>query len=180
MILGSAIALSHELDLFSQSNNNYAGFPATQPTVQSPDRLLNRRNRLGRLLFIYINQLASRIGFSIPKTPFHTAMNSAIAGPASTTEPEWHELITSWVDLTRLVRSSSEILFPSKAATQDCLQSGRYIELLEHFKPLLQQWWNKYRKISGKKQSVTLNLETILTPMSRASSRTCAVRSASY
>jgi hypothetical protein len=158
MILGSAIALSHELDLFSQSNNNYAGFPSTHPTVQSTDQLQKRRDRLGRLLFIYLNQLASRIGFSVPKTPFHTTINSAIAGPASTTEPEWHELITSWVDLTRLIRSSSEILFPSKAATQECLQSGRYIELLEHFWPLLQQWWNQYRKISGKLEPIVATM----------------------
>ena len=155
MLLGSGVALAHELDLFNESGG-HDDTPSTRTVNQeAPLRVSQRCDRLKRLMFIYINQLASRIGCTVSKLPFHSMMNSAITGPATSREPQWHDLTTCWVDLTRLVRSFSEISFPSQIATDITLRNGRYIGILEHFQHLLRQWWNRYLSIAGKAQSAS-------------------------
>ena len=145
MLLGSALALAHERNLFTENDH-----VSSIDTPSYSNLLLKERcERLKRVLFIYINQLTSLIGCSTPKTPFHTAMQSAINGSHWTVDTHWNDFLNSWVSLIRLVRSSSDILFPSKAATQDLLRSGRYTDLLEHFQPLLQGWLDVYNKLQG-------------------------------
>jgi hypothetical protein len=150
MHLGSAVTLAHELDLHSVSHDvhNISHSEVHNPEAQA--RLLRRCERLKRLLFISINQLASRIGNTISKQPFQFAMRDTIHGPAISTEAGWHDFVTCWIDLTRLMRSSTELLFPAKIGKDVWFRNGHYVELLKHFRPLLQQWWDKYHPISGK------------------------------
>ena len=145
MLLGSALALAHERNLFTEKDH----VSATDTPSYSIFRLKERCERLKRVLFIYINQLTSLIGCATPKTPFHTTMQSAINGSRWTGDAHWNHFMNTWVSLIRLVRSSSDILFPSKAATQEVLRSGRYSDLLEHFQPLLQQWLSEYERMQG-------------------------------
>ena len=149
MLLGSALTLGHELDLFDDSK-----FGATDASADENDAAYSaymelRRNRLRRILFVYISQLASRIGCAIPKTPFHTTISSILSEYSSAQDRQWHDHMTSWIELTHIVRTSSEFLFPSKSVTRELLQSGRYSEFLEHFRPLLKQWLDKYLRISS-------------------------------
>jgi hypothetical protein len=152
MLLGNALTLSHELDIIESKEE-----PAVQPAVQSSsspqnmsysDYLVIRRNRLSRILYIYISQLASRLGCSYPKTPFHQVVASSISHPQnSPLDEQWHNHVSSWIELSRLIRSSSEFLFPSKSVTKELLRSGRYGAFLDHFRPLLDQWWKQHSEI---------------------------------
>jgi hypothetical protein len=149
MLLGSALTFAHGLDLYddSKDTSTSAATENSNPHYSAFTQL--RRCRLKRLLFVYISQLASRIGCPIPKSPFHTSMSPMAPGPDLAQDRQWHDHMTSWIDLTRLVRTSSEFLFPSKSVTRELLQSGRYTEFLEHFRPLLEQWLDKYSRISS-------------------------------
>jgi hypothetical protein len=109
-----------------------------------------RTHRSIRLLFIYINQLASRVGCSISKIPFHAELREVIHCNVESVEAEWHDTATAWIDLTRLTRSASDMLFPAGAAGNDLLQKGRYLELLQYFNNLLQQWKNRFSTVSGR------------------------------
>jgi hypothetical protein len=150
MMLGSAVALSHEHDL----PHNVSGSKQTHESENQEEvtqtSLQLRTHRSIRLLFIYINQLASRVGCSISKIPFHSELRDVIYCTVESVEAGWHDIATAWIDLTRLGRSASDMLFPTGAAKNDLLHKGRYLELLSHFQNLLQQWKNKYSAISGR------------------------------
>lgn len=147
MLLGGALTLGHELDLFDGKDDVPAEALSDRTKLPFSDYLLLRRRRLRRLLFVYISQLASRIGCAVPKTPFHATISSSMSMPRSTLDRQWHDHMTSWIELSRLVRTSSEFLFPSKSVTRELLRSGRYCEFLDHFRPLLSQWLEKYLQI---------------------------------
>ncbi|KAL6791075.1 hypothetical protein J3E68DRAFT_411888 [Trichoderma sp. SZMC 28012] len=146
MLLGNALSLSHELDIFSDEDDAPADALDVAPELSFPNFLRLRRHRIGKLLFVYISQLASRIGCSLPRTPFHDSILSSLKTPESKLDNEWHEYMTSWIELSRLIRTSSDFLFPSKKVTQELVRSGRYAAFLGHFRPLLSQWWDKFKR----------------------------------
>lgn len=153
MLLGNALSLSHELDIFSDEDDTPADALGPVPELSFANFLHLRRHRVGKLLFVYISQLASRIGCSLPRTPFHDSILSSLKTPESKLDNEWHEYMTSWIELSRLIRTSSDFLFPSKKVTQELVQSGRYAAFLGHFRPLLSQWWDKFKRHTGKRTS---------------------------
>lgn len=143
MLLGNVLTLGHELDIFD-SKDNSSDLAISTTGLSFQEYLLLRRRRVKRVLFVYISQLASRIGCTIPKTPFHDTILSVMDKPDSMLDRQWHTHMTSWIELSRLIRTSSEFLFPSKAVTRELLQSGRYREFLNHFQPLLKRWLASY------------------------------------
>ncbi|KAL7916891.1 hypothetical protein GGI35DRAFT_434229 [Trichoderma velutinum] len=146
MLLGNALSLSHELDIFSDQDNLSVDVLDSASELSFANFLRLRRHRVGKLLFVYISQLASRIGCSLPRTPFHDSVLSSLQNPESKLDNEWHEYMTSWIELSRLIRTSSDFLFPSKKVTQELVRSGRYTAFLGHFRPLLSQWWDKFKR----------------------------------
>lgn len=56
----------------------------------------------------------------------------------------WLTFMDSWIELTKLAKSVTDMFFPSAAFARQQLHSGRYVGLLEHFRPLLNQWKDKY------------------------------------
>ncbi|EHK50923.1 hypothetical protein TRIATDRAFT_181939, partial [Trichoderma atroviride IMI 206040] len=150
MLLGNALSLSHELDIFSDQDDALADVLDSASELSFTNFLHLRRHRVGKLLFVYISQLASRIGCSLPRTPFHDSVLRSFQNPESKLDHEWHECMTSWIELSRLIRTSSDFLFPSKKVTQELLRSGRYAAFLGHFRPLLSQWWDRFKKHANK------------------------------
>lgn len=65
---------------------------------------------------------------------------------------QWINLMTMWVDLTSITRTSHDLIFASKTVTREVIQSGRYRRILGHFKPMLDAWWTKYSNLNGKKR----------------------------
>ncbi|KAK5988265.1 Transcriptional activator ARO80 [Cladobotryum mycophilum] len=149
MLLGNALTLGHELDLFDAKEDMTVVTVDGAESILFSNYLIIRRNRLRRILFIYITQLASRLGCSYPKTPFHQVIVASMHQPNTCLDENWHNHVSLWIELSRLIRSSSEFLFPSKSVTQDLLHSGRYAEFLDHFRPLLAQWWEQYSRITN-------------------------------
>ncbi|KAG0158155.1 hypothetical protein PDIDSM_5668 [Penicillium digitatum] len=56
----------------------------------------------------------------------------------------WLTFMDSWIELTKLAKSVTDMFFPSAAFARQLLHSGRYVGLLEHFRPLLNQWKDKF------------------------------------
>ena len=126
MLLGSAVALAHELGIFDGD---------TDPTSVG-----DRKLRARKLLYVYVNHLASRLGYIslIPQT-----MNQLVSRHVHSTDPavgQWQSHMSSWIELTQLVKSVYDNFFSSPALTSHLLRTGRYIELLQQFIPKLDHW----------------------------------------
>jgi hypothetical protein len=139
MLLGTALTLAYELGVFNDDKGDTAANSQPRSTV-SLNTFPMRKLRLRKLLYVYINQLASRLGRSsmFPQNLTQIAM----ANPLASTD-KWRSHMTSWIELTKLVTSAAEIFFPSPTATRQLLSSGRYTSLLDHFVRLLEQWRQK-------------------------------------
>ncbi|KKK12319.1 putative C6 transcription factor, partial [Aspergillus rambellii] len=141
MLLGAALSLAHELGIFEVDDEKwncltgYEGFT-------SGDQIKLRRQRVQRLLYVYINQLAWRIGCVslMPQSLNHTILNRQTARNLKQSGDEWLAFMDSWMDLTKLAKSVTDMFFPSVTFARQQLHSGRYIDLLDHFRPLLVKW----------------------------------------
>ncbi|KAF2092820.1 hypothetical protein NA57DRAFT_8111, partial [Rhizodiscina lignyota] len=135
MLLGCALSLGHELQVFGE------GDAETRQTMleQYEEQASEQRYRLRKLLYVYTEQLAARLGCK--SIASHTLGHNV--GPTSSptngmyrSSTAWQYFMSAWIELTRLVKSVSEMLFPS-GSTKHLLQNNRYISLIEHFQPLL-------------------------------------------
>ncbi|KAJ5894930.1 hypothetical protein N7495_006621 [Penicillium taxi] len=141
MLLGCALSLSHALGLFETENNDSA-----EEEYQWKELMNIRRHRVQRLLYVYINQLSWRIGCvsPIPQSLNHAVLSGrkprGLSQPGST----WLIFMDSWIELTKLAQSVTDMFFPSAKFARQQIYSGRYVGLLEHIRPLLNQWKDKY------------------------------------
>ena len=136
MLLGNALALAYELGVFDHNNHDV------------------RAGRIQKLLLVYIKQLASRLGWTsmIPPSLSPPAGSSCthvspIAGDWSDPDALQDAVFAAWVDLTNLMAESSELLFPSRVQTREIMRSGRYVDLLTHFQPLLRAWRDRFESL---------------------------------
>ncbi|KAJ5925453.1 hypothetical protein N7454_008092 [Penicillium verhagenii] len=141
MLLGSGLSLAHELGIFETEDDD-----STDEDPQWREQMALRRQRVQRLLYVYINQLAWRIGCM---SPIPQSLNHAVLGgrkPRGLSQPgsTWLIFMDSWIELTKLAQSVTDMFFPSAKFARQQLHSGRYIGLLDHFRPLLNQWKDKY------------------------------------
>ena len=157
MLLGNALALAYELGVFDEIDEPTSTAPAHLPPREPPPPDTGYRlrfQRIQKLLLVYVLQLASRLGWTsmIPRhitDSVQHKLNSAGASPVTVTrwdsEDELQDAIFhSWVDLTMLMKASAEKLFPSRRETKNIMRTGRYVELLEHFQPLLKHWKREF------------------------------------
>jgi len=141
MLLGCALSLAHELGIFEAEDGD-----SLDEEQQWREQMTLRRQRVQRLLYVYINQLAWRIGCM---SPIPQSLNHAVLGgrkPRGLSQPgsTWLTFMDSWIELTKLAQSVTDMFFPSAKFARQQLHSGRYVGLLEHFRPLLNQWKDKY------------------------------------
>ncbi|KAB8274456.1 C6 transcription factor [Aspergillus minisclerotigenes] len=154
MLLGSALSLAHELGIF-ELDEKKLGYASGYEGFISGEQIKLRRQRVQRLLYVYINQLAWRIG-CVSLMP--QSLNHAILGRRATKElnqsgDEWLIFMDSWMDLTKLAKSVTDMFFPTVSFARQQLHSGRYIELLDHFRPILDKWKEEHLQVrSFKKQ----------------------------
>lgn len=161
MLLGSALSLAHELGIFddeklssgrSLENIQSEGFSSIERTAY-------RCGRVRKLLYVYTEQLASRLGCT---AMFPQSVNLFVSGQVSQWDKtkggeRWQNIMSAWIELTKLVKSVSDMLFPSPAFTTQLLSSGRYIGLLEHFQPLLNSWHSRHLESNSKSRSAVLS-----------------------
>lgn len=144
MLLGCGLSLAHELGIFEQEESTKR--PSLHEEVLEAKRKAARNSRARKLLYVFVEQLASRIGCTsmIPQSLSHTVLGRSFAGEVFPGANHSEAFVSSWIELTKLVKSASDMLFPSTSFTKQLLRSGRYIGLLEHFQPLLSQWRGRY------------------------------------
>lgn len=141
MLLGCALSLAHELGIFEIEEE-----VCEELETGLREQMTLRRQRVQRLLYVYINQLAWRIGCM---SPIPQSLNHAVLGgrkPRGLSQPgsTWLIFMDSWIELTKLAQSVTDMFFPSAKFARQQLHSGRYVGLLDHFRPLLNQWKDKY------------------------------------
>lgn len=144
MLMGCALSLAQELRLF-EDNSNIETDQVSYPNF-SLEYLILRRIRCRKLLFVFIEQLSWRLGCTsmIPQSLNQAVMEKIPIDSRTGAVEQWQAFMSAWVELTKLARSVSDMLYPSAAFTRNLLRTGRYIGLLDHFRPLLTQWKKKY------------------------------------
>ncbi|KAJ0417869.1 hypothetical protein BJY00DRAFT_315470 [Aspergillus carlsbadensis] len=138
MFLGAATSLAYELGIFD------AGGVGGSP-------LGARYHRAARLLYIYVTQMAVKMGCSSLLLE-----NIAVASTQSVQDIDahWSTSIRLWTDLTRLMKTASAMFFQSMASTKQQLGSGQYLILLQHFAPSLDRWHEQFTASSDIPQSL--------------------------
>lgn len=133
MLLGTAQLLGHELGIFTKREHR-------DHEVSGSDVDHSRKMRLQEILCIYVTQIAARLGFHsmIESSCSHTAL-SKLAKPTN-------RVTGAWIDLMKLSKSIHGLLFSPEDRMRELLQTQGYVELLEHFQPLLEQWHQKNLK----------------------------------
>ncbi|KAI9926826.1 hypothetical protein MW887_003923 [Aspergillus wentii] len=147
MLLGSALSLAHELGIFETEDKELSCTSGYEEFI-SIEQIKHRRQRAQRLLYVYINQLAWRIGCVslMPQSLNHVILGGQTTRELNQSGDAWLTFMDSWIDLTKLAKSVTDMFFPSISFARQQLHSGRYIGLLDHFRPLLTQWKEKYLK----------------------------------
>ncbi|KAL2870467.1 putative C6 transcription factor [Aspergillus lucknowensis] len=141
MLLGAALSLSHELGIFEADNERRSWSSGYEGLIPS-DQIKLRRQRVQRLLYVYINQLAWRIGCVslMPQSLNHAVLSRQTSRDLKQSGVQWLGFMDSWIDLTKLAKSVTDMFFLSAEFARQQLHSGRYIDLLDHFRPLLLKW----------------------------------------
>lgn len=143
-LVQAAASLSQELGVFDEVRDD-----ASENMDASTAFACRRRQRLRVLLYLYINQIAFKIGYSsmVPQHLTNLPNNTLLRAMPSQSDDQWLGFMSLSVDLTRLTQTSHDLLFSSKTVTRDLILSGGYRRVLDHFRPVLENWWEKYSKL---------------------------------
>ncbi|KAH0558434.1 hypothetical protein GP486_004913 [Trichoglossum hirsutum] len=164
MLLGNALALSFELGVFDDIDDTTSfGGEVYRPEFESL-AYRRRAHRVQKLLLVYVTQLSGRLGWTnmvprhISKSAFFKTPGQSFGerqqaqqkhkGELPETDGEQEDTMTAWIELTTLLKSGNELLFPSRKQTRELIRSGKYVAMLEHFQPLLRSWRNDFDKLN--------------------------------
>lgn len=158
MLVSSALALAHELGVFSTSNRSDLGDSRiVEPDVKAYVYHLDvRRQRLPSLLYVIINNLSSRIGCTslMPEKCQLTGLHN-LSGVSS----EWARLMKSWVELTDFTRTLRETFF-ADASPRDRRQIDN--DLLGEWIGRLGLWRRQHQAVDSKSATNGLCPDLIL------------------
>ncbi len=164
MLLSTGMGLAYELGVFDDIDELIATGNITRPEYEEEDYRL-RASRIKRLLIIYISQLAGRLGWTnmIPEVlrksdPQMRKRPHSVEGTTPGTNPSSlsnafsyipdleldDQIIHCWAGISNAMQLGNEKLFKSRQHTTDIIQSGRYINLLKEFQPILNDWWQQF------------------------------------
>lgn len=141
MLVGAATSLAYELGIFTEDG---AVSVLNSNTTE-------RHSRIQKLLYVYVNQIATRIGCAsmLPQNISHLVSVSFSSAPLSTADHNWSRFMDHWIEITKLMKTALDLLFPSATVTKQILLNGRYITLLQHFTPSLTTWHEKFLSLKG-------------------------------
>ncbi|GAO17537.1 hypothetical protein UVI_02003050 [Ustilaginoidea virens] len=163
MLLSTAMGLAYELGVFDNIDEMLRDDTITRPEfMDEPYR--TRANRIKRLLLIYTSQLAGRLGWT-SMTPEHLRKADPAVARRRTMSNEGNtpstasmvngfnyvpdlelddQIIHCWAGISNAMHIGNEKLFRSRKYTTEIIQSGRYVELLRDFSPLLKDWYREF------------------------------------
>lgn len=130
MFLGCAQALAHELGVCNVNEGDDLS------KGNGLDFQTARKARIRKLLTIFGEQLSTRLGYT------------AMVAPPLGRFPAVHSIgddsdaafMNGWMEITHLLRTISDVLFPSASGTRQMLISGKYVTVIKHFQQQLLNW----------------------------------------
>ncbi|KAF7552171.1 hypothetical protein G7Z17_g4494 [Cylindrodendrum hubeiense] len=131
MLLGCAQSLALELGLCDVgSKGDSASIPSQSLDLQA------QKSRLCELLYIFMEQHSSRLGCP---SMVPAALTRLLSEPSGT-GGEDSAMMTAWLDLTSLLRTITDVLFPSAAGIRELMGGCRYVNIIKHFQQQLLSW----------------------------------------
>ena len=155
MLLGLAQALSFELGVFDNHQND-------QPNKREADPEAKRKQRLRRLVIIYVAQISGRIG--IPSALASSDWSAEFFfDPSSFTAQTQSEdpvdvMQSCWFHIASIMNRANRAMFVTRQSTRDLISSGRYKMSIATFAPLLQQWKQRFDQVSYRLQPMMKNI----------------------
>lgn len=171
MLLSTGMGLSYELGVFDKIDEMLsAGGDIARPEYEDEGYRL-RASRIKKLLLIYVTQLAGRLGWTNmvpeelrmeppseirrrrPSQDFNSPGTNVTGASNNTFNyiPDLEmddQIIHCWSGITTAMRIGNERLFRSRKHTTDIIQSGKYIDLLKDFQPMLQTWQKDFSRFN--------------------------------
>lgn len=139
MMLGTATNLAYELGLFADDLG----------MINDDEEERRRRMRTRKLLYIYVTNIAVRMGFpsGLPQDiVFASSKESFNALDETGTQFEaWNTIADLWLELVRLSKTTTAIFFVSYSHTKKLLLNGQYVTLIHHISPFLDKWYMKFQ-----------------------------------
>lgn len=141
MLLGMATNLAYELGVFSNVHPH---------AVSLPEMSEARSLRAQKLLYIYMTQTATRLGYPsvFSENISVTASRLNLRNPNDVVSRSWTAYMDLSLDLTQLSRTASSMFFQSSSHLQSQVLGDHYADLLEHFTPSLAKWQQKFENLS--------------------------------
>jgi len=161
MLLSTAMGLSYELGVFDEIDQMVeAGGDMARPEYNDEAYRL-RAARIKKLILIYVTQLAGRLGWTnmVPEDlrsldtldmrKKKAADDGNTPGTNSTILASFNyipdlelddEIIHCWAGITMAMRAGNDKIFRSRKYTTEIITSGKYLDLLAEFQPILAKW----------------------------------------
>ncbi|KAI5457706.1 hypothetical protein BGZ63DRAFT_427740 [Mariannaea sp. PMI_226] len=165
MLLSTANGLAYELGVFDDIDEMLKD-DAIMRLEYTEEAYRQRAYRIKRLLLIYTTQLAGRLGWTNMAPDHLRKSDPAISrkrptsheGTTPGTNPSSmsnafnyvpdleldDQIIQCWAGISNAMHLGNEKLFRSRKHTTQIIQSGKYIDLLRDFVPLLRDWWREF------------------------------------
>ncbi|MCJ1401043.1 hypothetical protein MMC11_004255 [Xylographa trunciseda] len=152
-LVSFAYTLSCELGIFDSlmGGQEWSPLPKSNNAFDS-----ERANRIGRLLYIYVNLTSGRLGIAniLPHDGkmMHIDYFKMLAPPdrptcATESEETMEKIQRAWAGLTALMREGNKDMFESKTVTRERIQTGDYLSYLKIYWPKLREWLEKFESI---------------------------------
>ncbi|RSL60116.1 hypothetical protein CEP53_005558 [Fusarium sp. AF-6] len=137
MLLGMANNLAYELGVISSQRPEAS---------KSAELQVMRSLRAQKLLYVYITQTATRLGYPsvFPESIAVTASRLPMQNSDEPAHRSWMAYMELSLELTQLSRTASSMFFQSAAHLQSQVLGDHYADLLEHFAASLSKWQQKY------------------------------------
>ncbi|KAF6842418.1 hypothetical protein CMUS01_03123 [Colletotrichum musicola] len=137
MLLGLATNLAYELGILS---NDSSAFESALNKEGS------RRYRTQKLLYAYMTQTATRLGYHsvLPESVCIAASRSTMKDTTDTAQLSWNTYMDAYLELCRLSKIASSMFFQSTGHLQGVLQNDNYPELLDHYQESLCGWHDTF------------------------------------
>jgi hypothetical protein len=167
MLLSTGLGLGYELGVFDDVEELLRINAISRPEYED-EAYRQRAHRIKRLLMIYPSQLAGRLGWT-SMVPDNLWRADAATGRRRPTSHEGttpvttmstlsvgfnyipdleldDQIIHCWAGISNAMHIGNQRLFKSRKLTTDIIQSGKYIELLREFRPMLSDWFKEFER----------------------------------
>ncbi|CAN8097216.1 unnamed protein product [Discula destructiva] len=168
MLLNAAMGLAYELGVFDNIDELLDSEAISRPEYEEETYRL-RADRIKRLILIYLSQLAGRLGWTnmVPENLRKTTTTARRKPASSTVEgttpgttvsslscpfnyiPNLElddAIIHCWAGISNAMHAGNERLFVSRKHTTEIITTGKYVELLKEFQPMLQDWRTQFER----------------------------------